>query len=964
MSFQSSGQRPTITPSTSQAHPADSSLGVRVLADATKNGSQTASSDWGANLSPSADPRARYAAFLTSINNEGHVCIGDIIDGTAEANCYRVSVERLRSVVIGVALTSTSQSPLGVTEINSYIPGTRVLVFIHDNSSVGFILGAIPPAASTGKESVHDSITQASRERVDEAHKRYLKMEDGGFIPNCSTWRPIDATQASEWGGISTTGLKVTLDDFMVQMAVNEFTGVYGFYHDQLLRVGGYNFQLWTAGHERDAFMDEGEYNDIQGYSPYPWEAMGVLKTGTEIVQEYDPETTMMPKGRPYYAHWENKYDTQQPFHRTQKFYGYYGQGGRTVVCAPPKDVEYWTYEPVSSANSPDPYESSVQNKRSANTSAQKGSAKTQAPPITQSPIGLAEDNTGLDGRRFIASAKGITLAKRMLLPVPTRIRRPEDGTGDRTDDDYRAAGKEGLGDGKEHTITGDIGTSGDHPHMQRASGILDLHAYLFNYAGLHPFHWHYKDYKTWEQSELTHAEYNHKVPDYTALKGSMYLPQPEKAGQQIEIDHRYKSQDFYETESFISLLEDGAVVIGDGYGAEIRMCAGSITISAPGDVWFKPGKSAQIWAGKDCIVRANGAVDISTSKKDIRIKAEQNVLVLAGNAETGSGGVLIESRSKSKEYDFKEPGEAINFGGVILRAPESNVVGVANNVYLRSGGGNNKIKAGTITLDAGNGETSIVTKSNKIFNYVGKNGEIMNFFGVADAGKPQVAHYFAKDTVMLSGELFTSKHVFAGKGVLADGFIYGNGPLISDTQAIYPCTGECESTIKDAISKLNEYVRQILPNVARDFYDVYLDKLWYGDNKAGNDTVLNEMGFSFRTDKQYFPDSATTFQLFEDRWQQMSRLAGQTMDTWEERAVTAGTGSVETWPFPGKEKFEDPKGFFIQDFSMIENSGGNLRDKDRNSGGGDLAPEYKDPQFKSTEQKSIVEGYTIISKD
>jgi hypothetical protein len=960
MSFQSSGQRPTITPATSQALPADPSMWVRELRAATRDGSATAGSDWGANLSPSSDPRARYSAFLTSINNEGHVCIGDIIDGTSDANCYRVSVERLRSVVIGVSLTSVSQNALGVTEISSFVPGTRVLLFIHDHADVGFILGAIPPAVATGKESVHDSITQASRDRVDEAHKRYLKMEDGGFIPNCSTWRPLDATQASEWGGISTTGLKVTLDDFMVQMAVNEFTGVYGFYHDQLLRVGGYNFQLWTAGHERDAYMDEGEYNDTQGYSPYPWEAMGTLKTGQDIVQEFDADTIMSPKGKPYYAHWENKYDNQQPFHRTQKFYGYYGQGNRTVVCAPPKGVDYWTYEPVSPGASPAPYESSVQNKRAEKSSAGGGGSKSSGPAVTQAPIGLSEDNTGLDGRRFIASAKGITLAKRMLLPVPTRIRRPEDGTGDRTDDDYRAAGKEGMGKGDEHNITGDIKTSGDHPHMQRASGILDLHAYLFNYAGLHPFHWHYKDYKTWEQSELTHAEYNHKVPTYTELKSQMYLEQPKKTSQPIEIDHRYKPQDFYETESFISLLEDGAVVIGDGYGAEIRMCAGSITISAPGDVWFKPGKSAQIWAGKDCIVRANGAVDISTTKKDVRIKAEKNVQILAGNDETGSGGVLIESRSKSKEYDFKEPGEAINFGGVILRAPDSNVVSLANNIYIRSGDGKNKLKKGNITLDAGNGSETLVTKSNRILNYVGKSGAIMNFFGVADAGQPQVAHYFEKDTVMLSGELFTSKHVFAGKGVLADGFIYGNGPLISDTQAIFPCTGECESGIKKAIGKLNEYVRQILPSIARDFHEFYLDNMWYADKKAGNDTVLNEMGFSFRTDDQY---RITDFKLFEDRWQQMSRLAGQTMDIWEERAVKSGTG-VETWPFPGKKKFEDPEGFMTQDFKLVEVSGGNLRDKDRNSGSGSLAGVYKDPQFDDAKPKSIKDGYTIISKD
>jgi hypothetical protein len=34
-------------------------------------------------------------------------------------------------------------------------------------------------------------------------------------------------------------------------------------------------------------------------------------------------------------------------------------------------------------------------------------------------------------------------------------------------------------------------------------------------------------------------------------------------------IDHRYNEQKFYETESFISLLEDGSVVIGDGYGSD-----------------------------------------------------------------------------------------------------------------------------------------------------------------------------------------------------------------------------------------------------------------------------------------------------------------------------------------------------------------------------------------------------------
>jgi hypothetical protein len=36
-----------------------------------------------------------------------------------------------------------------------------------------------------------------------------------------------------------------------------------------------------------------------------------------------------------------------------------------------------------------------------------------------------------------------------------------------------------------------------------------------------------------------------------------------------------------------------------------------------------------------------------------------------------------------------------------VLRAPESNVVGMAHQIYMRSGGGGSNIKPGNITLDA-----------------------------------------------------------------------------------------------------------------------------------------------------------------------------------------------------------------------------------------------------------------------
>jgi hypothetical protein len=923
-----------------------------------KGDGRYASTSFEAQITAEEDPRGRQIDYATSLNHGGEWYIGEVVDGSAWANCYRVQLERGAMPRVCTELGSLSYTAMGPTGINSYVPGTMVLVYVHAALPHPYIVGVAPQAATSGKESIHDYITQTSRNRVDEGHKRYLNMTDSGGLANYSSWRPYDGTQGGEWGAISTTGLKVTLDDFLVQMAVSEFTGVFGFYHDQLLRVSGYNLQTWTAGHERDAFMDQCEYNDTQGYSPYPWEALGALKYGQSVVQEYDHESFALSGGLPYYAHWENKYDNLQPFHRTQQFYGYYGQGARTVVSAPPNDADWWVYKLQGGGSSAPAYASDIQtNSIPAKIEAKPGSVKqTQDFQDSKPPIGLAEDNTAMDGRRFIASAKGITIAKRMMLPAPTRMRRPEDGTGD-DEESYKFAGKEGSG--AKHEITGDFETNAKNANMQRAAGILDLHGYLFNYVGLHPFHWHSKDYKTWEQSELKYADCNQALPKYSKLKSSMYLPEP--AHKTLDIDHRYTGQKFYQSEAFISLLEDGAVVIGDGYGAEIRMCAGSITISAPGDVWFKPGKNAQIWAGRDIIQRANGAVDISTTEKSVRIKAEKDVMILAGNDKDKPGGVLIESKSAVAYVDF-EPlaeGEAIGdsakFGGVILRAPESNIVTQTQNLYLRAGVNGD---GGSIVLDANKGEADILTMSNHMRHYVGENGQICHFFSRADIDNPQVGNIFTGKENALAGTTLVNGDIYASGGLMAPEFLYSYGTVTGKNIMVAPCKDDCHKTMEEAKDKIVDYIYNKLPEFARQEYEVKVEIPWYAEKKPGNDRVIEISGFCFRSDADYRVED--DFELFEDRWQQYARIGGEDTGNWVEKPVVDGIGQ-ETWPFPGKKKFTDPI-FMQQDFNIVEKVGEGFRDKDRNSGSGSLADPYIKPKFKTIGGgKSINDGYMII---
>lgn len=960
---QGGGPTNAVPGSTNIQYYQDPTLASRRLQNATQYGSREGTSAYGSHLHAVNDPNSVLPGFTIGTQDTARLYFGTVVDGTAIANCYRVNIGgEGRCPIIASAASHNSQSVLGATSISSYTPGTHVVVMVHNKDHKGVILGSVPPSVDVGRLAYHDYISSASRKRVDDSHKRYLKMPRSGFMPDYSNWRAVDGTLASEWGAITTTGASITLDDFMFQTSVSEFCGVYGFYHDQMLRVTGYNMQVWTAGSERDAYMDQAECNDTNGFSPYPWEAMGVLQPGIDVVQEYEPETYNCYSGKPYYARWENKHEFAQPYHRKQIFYGYLGQGGRSLVHAPPPGLQRWTYKGEPGSPGATPYDSPVEVQDAPPISCSGGPDKLkdhQEEPV----FGLLENDNALDGRLFVTSAKGVVIAKRALIPIPQRIKRPEDvENGDEASKNYKAASM--FGSGPDHKITGDfITTDNDYPNMQRATAVLDLHGYLFNYAGLHPFYWHAKDYKTWEEQELKYADYNQKIPQFGQLAGSkMYLKEEEP--KMWKIDHRYGTQKFWETECFISLLEEGTVVIGDGYGAEIRMSGGCVFISAPGDVWCKGGRDVQLWGGNDVITRANKTVDISATEKNVRIKAEEHVLVFAGNEQSKhEGGILLESRGKTIEYDFEQCGDEIRFAGVVLRAPYSNVVGLAHQIYMRTGGG--EIKPGDIVLDASTGSKDLITKSNNIYNYLKEDGSVYHFFGGQKVGGTNKANLFKSNLTLLCGPIGTDKDLFVNGNVLCNGkggFLAGRGHVITKQAArgaifVAPCDGECEGIVNEALEMFRQLIDKDIPDIGDQIDEQKLQQLWYEKMRAGNDDTISKIEFSFRRDEDYkIPD----FVLYEDRWQQMARLGGQTPDKWSERPVKNKACS-ESWPFPGKKWLKDQPAYVEQDFSIVQVEGGYI-DKERGKAPG-LAGEYQQPKYKNNNKKTLDGNYPIIPR-
>lgn len=834
---------------------------------------------------------------------------GVVTDSTALGHCYRVQLEKAHYPIVCFCAGLGSNGAAGVRDLTTIQPGTRVMVVHHPQTYYGVILCTIPPPGLEGKLQLHQQISHATRNRVDEAHKQPFKQGGRGAVPSFTAGRPFDSTTIGEAGHISETGLRQFIDPFMVQMAVDEACGVFAFYHDQLLRIAGYNLRMFTAGMEREALDDQEEYNDWTGYTPFPWEQMGQFERQDPRKQN-NARTWQLDE--PHYGPWEPNDDKLRPWHREVEYHGYLGQGGLHIVSTKPA--------------TPPPQAEFLQD-------------DIQFP-------GLAADFTGLDGRRIIGSAKGISIVKRIAQPSPTRRYVPEQtsqGEGD-SPDNYKHAGI--VGDGPEHTIKGQITADGEFPELQRAAGVLDMHAYWFNFGMTHPFFYHEKDWQVFDEGDLQHTETTTvKIPDYSELATGVYLRAPQPID--IEIDHRYQNVSYWQNECGIEFLEDGGVEIYDGWGSEFRMTAGSSWITAPGDVWINPGRNVNIWGGDDINIRAKNSLDLVTTNGDIRSKAERNNHMLAGNS--GEGGVLIESRG-ADVFDFdSKTGEDVVSGGVFLRATQGTVGGWGASVYWRTGGGD--IPNGPIVLDAAEGESPVFVNASTMQNYVPQ-GCLFHFGGDGGAAGPSAA--ITQSGVVFPGNMCLEDGIVAGGGMALGGSVASLGGFAGIECPFVGCIDD-PSEISSVIDDCTQAITSTFPGIGAQLYENILENLFYQDMKPGNADVIRTAEFSLRTIQQY---GTSDFRMYEMRWQQMGRQAQTLTGEWKENPVETRT-EPETYPYPGKENFQQSK-LYQQDFKLFEANGTTGKAASHGQRPS-LSGDYSNPMFASSSPVSLDE-YKVIS--
>lgn len=876
-----------------------------------------------------SDPQGVLQLLLTAPGKTA-LTTGTVIHALPHLGWYRVQMADVQGILRCCSLTTTGHMPFGVRDATVIPPGSTVLVFIPRGSTFGYIVGSVPNVtAFNGTANISaglhnpDFVLQGGMTGLLQEVVHYYplqNMSNGGNALNFAANRPRDLT-AQEKTFSTTTGLLFSLDDYLFQLRVNEMCGVWGSLIDGFLRIAGQQLLVESPVYELDSGNDEGEARHFEGTATYPWEALGLSEPGTPIGQSYgsnaDPAVAFKTQEDPAtgkwpYASYDIGTEPPLPFYRYREHGGYLGQGHVREVVVP-------THE---------------------------GNKTAQSPPAE----GVFSEWIGLDGSFHLMSAKSVLIGRRVNMPVAERVKPAEDGTGDDSrEDNYKFSGY--FGAGEEHKV-GDVRVPDDNASIRRVMGVDDLIAYAVNWKRVHPFHYHKNDYSVREENDGFKFTAAQEFLDFTQLSNQNTMASVFPKA--MRIDHRYNDVAYYQTTSFLYFLEDGGVMLADGFGSAIKMTAGKIRLECAGDIELAPGRSL-IGLGSQVILRAKKSVDISASDNDIRIKAERNLHMAAGNG--GSGGMLLECKGIGTAQDFENRiGEEVTSSGIILKATDSVVAAYGGDVYLRSG------ESKTIDLDADKGRALINLYGDRV-NTFSANGMYL-FIGPSNEDSTiRKLFSFTNTVAIMPVDVLVGGNVALyenDKSVIASGNVFAKGSIACERSMAQGSKGgmvgevgdEFKTQLNDSIDNTATAVSDILKEIQDIHKQIIVDR-YYQDSQLGSDTNIVNMQFSYRdTDDQ---TQYRTANLLWDqrRWEQFVTLglaAGGT--EWTENPVMYQ--GKELYPWPGRKAWKEDTAFLqATDAGLIEPFTGNA--KNRASG------IYDNPELGNVEAVTMASGYRSI---
>jgi hypothetical protein len=814
---------------------------------------------------------------------------------------------------IGCSALSQNLTPIGPRELETIAPYNQVLVYIPHNSNYGIIIGVIPPSIANGNIFTPDWIFQGGGSGLKREELHMFPVSQlfmGGGIIDHSAGRPLDAT-GYERGWTTSSGLLLTIDEEMMQMRVNEMCGLMMTLFDSYCRLSGVQLDIESAIHGEYARDDEGEARHTREIATYPWEALGLYKPGSAFTKEFDDQEVQykLHRGKVDLAEGD---ESLQAVTRWVERGGYLGQGHIRALLKPAKEEGKRHYiDKVADE-------------------------------------GLFCEAITLDGDYSLRSAKSVHIGKRVRIVVPKEMKLPEDGTGDdAAADNYRFSGM--FGSGPEHKIQNTTVT-GDFPNMRRVAAVNDLITYLVNWKVLHPFHYHQNDFYTpQETAQNAHFQHTQSHLDFAAALDEAFMDTPQPVP--LNIDHRYGNVDFFERESFLMFHEDGSVQMGCAYGAQLLLAGGDLYLSAPRRIIVEAGADLITLSDQVCI-RAKDSLDLSSAKKDIRIKAEQNMQLLAGNA--GNGGILLESKALGDTQDYSQKiGEDVISSGVVMRSNAGIVAALQTGLYLRTGG--KGLSGGNITLDAGKGENSVQIYAADFHTYT-TSAVTFDFGPHEENSTVNKSYIFDGSTCFIEGQLIVGDEIVAyNGGIIISGDITSGGSIQctgSVADAAGGLMGKSDPALAGIIQGVANEVKQTIKNqhqLSTDRHQQTIVQTYYQPTQIGSSQILPTLQFSFRDNPNGDQYHVENLRWLEPRWQMLVRFGLASGGTsWDEPPVLYQ--GEQTFPYPGKKKWLTEDAFLrLSQWQFFDGSTGSAKDRPYESALADWKP------------TTMAEGYRLL---
>lgn len=771
---------------------------------------------------PTADPAGEVGRARLGIGMAGSIKVGVVADCVPHARFYRV-MSGQGPLIPCCALASGSTNPLGVAGGTTYQPRTAVVFLQLPGTSYGVILGALPWIKQDNRYLRPDAIYQGNVTGLtqEQVHQAPLQMRMGGGIHNFSCRTPIDSTETGELHHVASTGILLHVDDFMAQLRVDEETGLFLFYMDQLTRLSGRNLEILSASHALRTIISGDRLSIEEGFSFTDAESSGLLTAGLPRFRETNGERGL--------AALEPGHDRAMAFARFLRYYGQLGQGYRQQMLAPPPLTSWYTSEASA-----------------------------------ENPVGLSEEVWTAHGSAGLRSSGMFFIGRHPNIPAPKKTGNSVEAAEVPPRQHIPLQATENLPAG-----------------VAAALGYQDLRARLFNWESVYGFV-HDDNYRIPSEAE-GRVRSNSVPPSYSDLKEKQFLEPP--TPDTVSLGPDAGEVEVYPVTAGLTVLPDGGYVLEDGYGTTITSTGGSLFVDAPGDITIRAGRRL-ILEGTEVITRGKNAVDTTCSTGSIRSKAETDHHMIVANGG-GAHGLLVDCRATETTANLDAPGTGTNVGGIVFNAPNSQVVSLGRNQYLRTTNG------GDIVLDSDRGGGRVVLHAQDILNFVAS--RLATYFGAGGGGnairgadEPASAAPSAVLTAngcTLPGNLYSEGGVYSGgPGVFTGGVrVYGGHvytteaegfenkvPTIQGEPPTPPDMGDGDAAF--------DHVFNVSPG-------------YYGEDGIGADGILDKMRASLRTRGEY---GAESYIIVAPPW-----AVSGAGDTWSE-PVVLGPNDEETYPFPG----------------------------------------------------------------